>query len=199
MSNSVDARGLVCPQPVLATKRALEAIANGVVTIIVDNGIAKENIVKFATANKCITSINEQAGHFYITITKGGSSASVAQIPEASRLAMSESHVFLITQDILGHGSEELGAMLMKSFFVTMVEKEPLPQAVLFLNGGIKLTVTGSPILDHLHILAHRGVEVLSCGACLDYYHLKDQLAIGTVTNMYTIMDTVTTHKTITV
>ena len=200
MSIHVDARGLNCPQPVIATKRALDSIASGVVTTIVDNAVAKENVAKFAAANHCAISIAAEGQYFTLTITKGSALQTESdKQATVEKTAPSGNHVFLITRAIMGHGSDELGAVLMKSFFVTMVEKEPLPQAVLFLNGGVRLTVAGSPVLDHIRTLADQGVKILSCGTCLDYFQLKDQLAVGGITNMYTIMDLITDQKVITV
>lgn len=187
MSTNIDARGLVCPQPVIVTKKALESIVSGVVIITVDNRIAKENIIKFATAHGCGVSITEQDGDFSLKITK------VEQLSEPSitpqSVATSET-VYLITQDTLGHGNRELGAVLMKSFVYTLLEAKPVPKAILFMNAGILLTIEDSPVLPHLCKLADAGVEILSCGTCLDYYKVKDRLAVGTVTNMYTIVET---------
>lgn len=199
MSINVDARGLNCPQPVIATKRALDSIAAGTVTTIVDNAVAKENVAKFAAANHCVVTITEQGDHFILTITKGGSGRETGKSVESAPASDTGSHIFLITREMMGHGSDELGAVLMKSFFVTMVEKEPLPQAVLFLNGGVKLTLAGSPVIDHLRTLASKGVTIMSCGTCLDYFQEKDRLAIGGITNMYTIMDLITDNRTITI
>lgn len=199
MSINVDARGLNCPQPVIITKRALDSIKEGTVTAIVDNAVAKENVAKFATANHCSVTITEEGEHFILTITKGVTGKEITQSVEPTQKGSARNHVFLITQEIMGHGSDELGAVLMKSFFVTIVEKEPLPQAMLFLNGGVKLTLQDSPVMTHLQTLADRGVTILSCGTCLDYFQEKERLAIGGITNMYTIMDMITDYKTITI
>ena len=77
----------------------------------------------------------------------------------------------------------------MKGFTYTLLEVKPLPKAILFMNGGILLTIQNSPVLENLQKLEISGVEILSCGTCLDYYDVKDKLAIGTVTNMYTIVE----------
>lgn len=204
MSTEIDARGLACPQPVIATKKALDAIAGGVVTTIVDNQAAKENVMKFATASGCGVSVEEMGGHYRIRITKdapaGASGAAAtggcAAVPIVCQAAGET--VYLITQDTLGHGSADLGAMLIKSFFYTLLESEPLPRAVLFINSGVRLTTAGSPVLDHLTALAARGVTVLSCGTCLDFFTLKDKLAVGGVTNMYTIIAELAAGKAVT-
>ena len=187
MYTSIDARGLACPQPVIAVKKALESITSGVITITVDDTIAKENVLKFAAAHSCGVSVTELDGEFSLRITKG------EQLPEPSVAlysAITGDTVYLITQDALGHGNRELGAVLMKSFVYTLLETKPVPKAILFMNSGILLTIEGSPVLSHLRTLADAGVEILSCGTCLDYYAVKDQLAVGEVTNMYTIVET---------
>ena len=185
MSVEVDARGLSCPQPVIAAKKALDSMNDGVLTIIVDNAVAKENVVKFAAAASCGVSVEEQTGHYYIKITKG------APYPGREKGSPAAAHgqpVYLITQNTLGHGSPELGAILMKAFFTTLLETEPLPRAVLFINSGVKLTADDSAVLDQLNALACRGVVILSCGTCLDYFQLKPRLAVGEISNMFTIL-----------
>lgn len=199
MSTDIDARGLACPQPVIATKKALDAIVDGVVTTLVDNPAARENVVKFAAANGCGVSVEEQNGHYRIRITKGAPVASGHSGPASGPADRPAGEtVYLITKDTLGHGSDELGAILMKSFFYTVRESQPLPRAILLVNGGVRLAVAGSPVLDHLDALAAAGVTVLSCGTCLDYFGLKDRLVIGGVTNMYSILDQLAAGKAVT-
>lgn len=195
MSVNVDARGLACPQPVIATKKALDSIENGVVTTIVDNQVAKENVIKFATANNCGVHVEEQNGHYYIKITKGNQPPAV-QLPTQPQAAGDT--VFLLTQETLGHGSNELGAVLMKSFFFTLVEKDPAPRAVMLINSAVKLAAVGSPVLEHMQKLSAKGVAILACGTCLDYYGLKDKLAVGSVTNMYTIVEELSANQAVT-
>ncbi len=194
MSNEVDARGLTCPQPVIATKKALDAIGEGVITAIVDNAAARENVAKFAAANGCGVSVEEQDGVYRIRITKGAPLAGGDDKPAGK----TGDAVYLITRDTLGHGSDELGAILMKSFLYTLGEVEPLPRAILLINSGVKLAVEGSPVVQYLASFAENGVKVLSCGTCLDYFRLKDSLATGGVTNMYTILSELNAGKAIT-
>ncbi|MDR7868778.1 MAG: sulfurtransferase-like selenium metabolism protein YedF [Sporomusaceae bacterium] len=199
MSTEIDARGLACPQPLIATKKALDVIADGVVITLVDNAAAKENVVKFAAANGCGVSVEEQGGNYRICITKGAPVAAGHSGPAGGQAERPAGNtVYLITKDTLGHGSDELGAILTKSFFYTVRESQPLPNAILFINGGVRLAVAGSPVLDHLAALAAAGVTVLSCGTCLDYFGLKDRLAVGGVTNMYSILDQLAAGKAVT-
>jgi len=186
MSTNIDARGMICPEPLIATKKALEGIVSGIVSILVDNVIAKENVTKFATAHGCGVSITQQDSDFVLRITKETPTLglSVAQHPVAASDTM-----YIITQDTLGHGNRELGAVLMKGFIYTLLEIQPMPKALLFMNSGVLLTIGSSPLLPHLNQLVQDGVEILSCGTCLDYFAVKDKLAVGGVTNMYTIVE----------
>jgi len=180
----LDCRGLACPQPVIMTKKALDAEKTPI-NVVVDNSTAKENVSKFAAANGWGYRVEEQEdGLFHIHMIPPISSGIAAKGDEKKRLAP----VYLFTQDTLGHGSDELGKILIRSFFTALLEVDPKPKTLLFLNGGVKLTVQGSIVLPSLQKLEQQGVSVLSCGTCLDYYNLKEQLAVGSVTNMFTII-----------
>ncbi|MDI6900826.1 MAG: sulfurtransferase-like selenium metabolism protein YedF [Anaerosomatales bacterium] len=92
--------------------------------------------------------------------------------------------VVFVNSDRIGKGGEELGAKLMASFLYSLARAELRPDAVLFMNAGVRLTCAGSPALDDIALLAADGVTIASCGTCLDYYGLTDALAVGAVGNM---------------
>jgi len=188
MSTNIDAKGLACPGPVIATKKALESIEQGIVTILVDNEVAKENVVKFATAHGYGVSITKQAGDFTVRITKG-EAKEMQEETVPSLHSSSENIVYLITQNTLGHGNAELGTVLMKSFAYALLESTTMPKTIIFMNSGVLLTIKSSLVLEHLCKLAQGGVEILSCGTCLDYFEVQNELAIGGVTNMFTIVE----------
>jgi len=185
MKKQVDARGLACPQPVIITKKALEELEKGEVVTIVDNEIAKNNVVKLAKSMNCSVNIEKVNDEYHIDIIKG----EPVEMDEPLDTAETASDVYLITTDELGKGSRELGAVLMKSFMYSLSEQKQLPGSIIFINSGVRLTTEGSEVIDTLKILENKGVEILSCGTCLDYYNLKDKLLIGGVTNMYAIVE----------
>ena len=90
----------------------------------------------------------------------------------------------------MGNGDPRLGRILMKSFLYSLTQLEELPQTVLFFNGGVRMTTEGSESIEDLKALESQGVEILSCGTCLDFYGLKDKLLVGGITNMYVIAQT---------
>ncbi len=152
--------------------------------MVVDNLAAKENVMKFATANQCKVTVEEKDNLYSITITKGQ-----GVVADLTPKIVQNDSVYLITQSTLGQGNSELGAVLIKSFFYALLEKEPLPRTIMFINGGVFLTTENSSVLEHLVALNNKGVQILSCGACLDYYELKDKLVVGAITNMYSIIE----------
>lgn len=193
MFKEVDARGLVCPKPVIQTKKAIEEMGEGQITTIVDNEIAKENVTKYAKSLSLNYKVREVDGFYHIDIFKN----ELTSEPLPSAKTKLGEHVIVVGKDRLGEGNDELGGVLIKGFFYTLTEMEPLPKAILFLNSGIKLTTEGSPVLEHLRSLEVSGVQILSCGTCLDYYCAKDKLLVGGVTNMYTIVELMTKSKNV--
>ncbi len=97
--------------------------------------------------------------------------------------------VVVVASDCFGKGSEELGKNLMKTFMYSQSEADVRPQTMLFLNDGVMLTSKGSAVLEHLLALESAGTEIYTCGACLDYYKIQDALAVGKVTNMYSVVE----------
>ncbi|WIV12531.1 sulfurtransferase-like selenium metabolism protein YedF [Proteiniborus sp. MB09-C3] len=188
MKKEIDARNQACPKPVIMTKKALDETSEGVVTTIVDNEVAKENVSKLAKSLNFDYTVEKRENEYYIHITKG---AVAEEVEEANACVPNtfKDTVILFGNDKLGQGSEELGNILIKGYIYTLTESTPFPSTLLFLNGGVRLTVEGSPVLDDLKKLKSEGVEILSCGTCLDFYSLKEKLAVGEITNMYTIVE----------
>ena len=176
----IDARGLNCPQPVILTKKALEELGEGEILVVVDNTTARENVSRLAASLNHEKEITDKDGCFYIKIKKSGASESVNR---------SEDIVIVITADKLGRGEDALGTVLMKSYTYALTEAAPLPKTVVFINSGVKLVCEGSDALINVEKLEELGVEVISCGTCLDFYDLKDKLKAGIVGNMYTIIE----------
>lgn len=97
----------------------------------------------------------------------------------------------------MGEGSDELGTALMKSFIYALTELEELPETILLYNGGAYLSCEGSDSLEDLKSLEAQGVEIMTCGTCLNYYGIADRLAVGSVTNMYAIVEKMAEADTI--
>ncbi|MDX8335548.1 sulfurtransferase-like selenium metabolism protein YedF [Candidatus Cetobacterium colombiensis] len=180
----VNATGQTCPIPVIMTKNALKNITEGIVEVSIDNKISKENIEKFSKEMGFSSITREENGVFFVTITK---TIAVEEIVVDSK--NEDNVVFVISSDKMGEGDSTLGETLMKGFIYTLTEMEVLPKAILFYNRGVFLTASNEVTIKDLKILEERGVEILSCGACLNFYSLEGNLSVGSPTNMYNIID----------
>ena len=203
---TVDAMGDVCPIPVVKTKKALgEMTGAGEIEVLVDNETAVKNVTKMAKSSGA-SAQSEQLGEkkYRILITVGeeaaenaGKSNSGAKNSQSAQESTAEAGcrtclgtVVAVSSDRMGDGSDELGHILMKSFIFAVTQLDDLPDKMIFYNGGAKLTVEDSECLEDLKTLADQGVEIMTCGTCLDYYGIRDKLAVGGVTNMYSIVET---------
>ena len=185
MRIELDAKGLACPKPVINTKKKLDSIEQGIIEVTVDNEIAKENILKLAKSmNLEANVLKTEKDSICIEIIKGEN----VIIEEKLQGSLSDTCIF-ISSDKMGTGNDELGHVLMKGYIYTLTESKPYPKSILFVNSGIKLTTQNEATVENLKVLQDAGVEILSCGTCLDYYGLKEDLKVGTVTNMYTIVE----------
>ncbi len=181
----VDARGQACPKPVIMTKKELDNIEEGIVVTMVDNEVAKNNVSKLAKSLGYEYKVNNIDDGYAITIVKGEGEIEEVSTPKVK----TGDTVVVFSAKTMGKGTDELGEILIKSFVYTLTEATPYPATLIFYNSGVYLTCEGSPVLEDLKKLAEEGVEIISCGTCLDYYNIKDKLQVGEISNMYTIYD----------
>ena len=176
--------------PVVKTVKALETLtAPATVEIHVDNDIAVQNVKRLADSKGLPVRVETVAeNHFVIIMEADKITANEAPIPCIPR--PTSNTVVAITSDAMGHGSDDLGKQLMKGFIYALSRSEDLPKTILFYNGGAKLTTEGSLSLEDLKAIEEQGVQILTCGTCLNYYGLSEKLSVGSVTNMYTIVET---------
>ena len=184
----LDCKGQACPLPVVNAKKALAGMGEGALEVLVDNKTAMHNLENLGKSLKIETASQERGdAEFAVVFTKGAQVAD-AVCEECQPLVPAGSKVVVLSSEFMGSGDDELGATLMKAFVFALSQQDELPAAILAYNGGVHLTVEGSPVLDDLKKLAEAGVEIFSCGTCLNHFGIADKLAVGEVTNMYVIV-----------
>ena len=191
---TVNAIGDACPVPVVKTRKAMETIKGAeVVETLVDNEIAVENLKKMAgQMGYQVKDQKLEEGKYsvQIMVTEAEKTEKIqADICDCRPTAASDK-VVVIRSNVMGEGDSELGKVLIKGFIYALSQQEELPKTILFYNGGAYLTCEGSASLDDLKELEHRGVKILTCGTCLNFYGLSEKLKVGEVTNMYEIAET---------
>ena len=189
---TVNAMGDVCPVPLVKAKNAIAELAgSGKVEVLVDNEIAVQNLEKMAQQKGygfLVKEKKETEYHVEFTVSETEPAETeektVCLVPAAKKTKL-----VVLSADHMGEGAEELGKILMKSFLYALTQQDELPDTILFYNGGAKLTCEGSESLEDLKDLAARGVEILTCGTCLNFYGITEKLQVGSVTNMYDIVE----------
>ena len=193
----VNAIGDTCPIPVVKAKNAIKELGGaGVVEVLVDNEIAVQNLGKMAK-QKGYGFQSEKLGDAEykatLTVGEGADQQNVDDIAEVCAVPGHKKNVVVaINSAKMGVGHDELGGVLIKGFIFALTQLDELPSTILFYNGGATLTTEGSASLEDLKNLEAQGVEILTCGTCLNYYGLGDKLCVGEVTNMYTIVEKLT-------
>jgi selenium metabolism protein YedF len=185
----IDARGLSCPAPVLLVKAAIEEEKAARLTIIVDNKASKENVSLFLASKNFGISVSEKDGNFYITGEGDPGAAVDEKATEAASVHEDlEKIMVMAATDRMGHGDDELGRKLMISFIKTLNEMGPALWRLVFVNSGVKLTITDSEVLPELQALEKAGIKILVCGTCLTHFDLLDEKKVGETTNMLDIV-----------
>jgi len=190
-NRTIDARGLACPLPVVNAKKAAAEMKGGVLTVLVDNEIAVQNLQKFAV-QKGYAAEGKKLGEkeYSVDIIISGAAPAAEECTVCTPDARTKGMVVVLSANVMGTGDEKLGKALMKAFVFALTKQDALPETIVCYNTGAYLSCEGADTLEDLKLLEAEGVNILTCGTCLDFYGIKDKLAVGSVTNMYEIVET---------
>ena len=193
MEKIIDCKGMACPLPVVNAKKAAEELGSGdVLTVLVDNEIAVQNLTRFAEHKGFGVSAEKKGEKEYAVIMSisGGVAETVQEEEVACAMdTRRKGMLVVLSANVMGSGDPKLGTSLMKAFVFALTKQDQLPDTILCYNTGAYLTCEGADTLEDLKLLESEGVTILTCGTCLDFYGLKEKLAVGSVTNMYDIVE----------
>lgn len=182
---TLDCRAHQCPHPVVETRKLILSRPGEPLTVLVGDDTARQNVSRLAASQGYTVEASETEGGFALELTPDGAAEEKAEAP-----AVRGKTVIFVSSDEMGGGDPELGRVLLKNFVFTLTETDTPPDTLLFVNSGVRLTTEGSGVLEALDKLACQGVDIASCGLCLEFYGLKEKLAAGRVTNMLEIVET---------
>ena len=188
----IDVKGKQCPMPLIETKKALKETADSEsLKILIDNPASAKNVTHFLSDNG-IEFTEHKAGEV-IELVVNNKGKDLEDTDETAYCTGNspapENYVVLMAKDRIGEGSEELGEALAGAMINTLKSLDPLPDKILFMNSGINLVVSGSLVLENLKELEDKGVDLVVCGTCLDYFGKMDELKVGRVSNMLDILE----------
>jgi selenium metabolism protein YedF len=189
---TIDAKGKLCPIPLIMTKKALgELKENELLEVLMDNETSVKNVTRYLEEMGMKSSTEKKDSIYHVIVNKTGDfkeSVNPEEFCSIDENSLSE-FVIAFQKDKMGDGAEELGTILIKAFINTLPEMDTKPKKLIFLNSGIYLALKDSPVIDTLKKLEQSGIEIISCGTCLDYYKKKEELGVGIVSNMYVILE----------
>jgi len=189
---TIDARGQLCPAPLILTKRALnEAAKDDSFILIIDNQVAFANVSRYLKDNKTAFSVVENNSVWTFTITKNNTTATESKVesyyPNDIPHLRKGNFVVSIASDRIGDGDHELGSLLMINFIKAIRDLDVLPSKMTFYNRGVFLGRKNSPLYKELKDLEKMGVDLYLCGTCINHYSLSDEIDLGIVSNMFEI------------
>ena len=191
----VNAMGDQCPIPVVKTMKAIAAMTEaGTVEVHADYEVPVQNLSRFA-ADRGLPVSSEKIDDKHYVIRMEVSDPKAASAKEETPGCIPDlrgNTVIAIASDCMGSGDDKLGATLMKGFIYAVSQQEELPSAMLFYNSGAKLTAEGAVTVEDLKSLEAQGVEILTCGTCANFFGLEGKQAVGSITNMYVIVEKLT-------
>ncbi len=180
----LDLKGMTCPMPVVETKRLLESKDVREIEVVVDNSASSENVKRFLVSKGFTTATIKENDTYHVR----------GILDRKPNDASNETEKLLVYIDgeTMGRGNDELGKILIGAFLKTLKELETPPWRIIFINTGVKLVSQESEYIGILKEIMFSGAEILSCGTCLDFFKLKDKIAVGRISNMFEILSSFT-------
>ena len=193
--NTIDTRGQLCPMPIIMLKKHLNENKGKEFTILTDNDISRINLLSFMKDNG-LNPVCETIDDYWMIYTgasqdtsSGNLQLSLQRVSESQKSQVQKKHCIVIKSNKMGEGDAELGELLMKGYLNSMTEIDKVPETIIFYNSGVLLCTEISMVNSSLNKLLSKGANILICGACVDFYQLKNHISIGTITNMYKICE----------
>ncbi len=190
MAKTIDACGLTCPAPVLLVKDATDQTDGQDLIVLVDNESSLENVARFLGSRGYSVSDSQEGGVFRIEAECDHKSSDVIAETAGQRAEQVDGQkiLVLVASDCLGSGDDGLGGKLMISYLKTIKEMGTDLWQLIFVNSGVKLTISSSPVLKELQEYEKSGVIILACGTCLEHFDLTAHKKVGGTTNMLDIV-----------
>lgn len=184
------------------TKKAVDGGATNI-QVLVDNEGAVQNVTRFAEKEGYSVKVEKRGPDFMLILTKESGrpsderAAQAEIVCETGTWKVNRGQVLCVKSDTVGRGSDELGSILMKSLLSTLSENKEFPEKIIFLNSGVRLVCEGSDVIENLKSMESKGVEILACGTCLNYFDLSDRVRVGRVSNAFEILNSLLQAKSI--
>ena len=199
---TIDVKGKKCPEPLIITKRAIRGAKEGdSFVILLDNEVATCNLENFLQEMKIKSLRADEGATSTISFTIGAEPMKAPKISEFCEIPSNSNeskgdYVVVISSEGMGQdkdGSQTLGTILMRGYLNSLVEQDLLPTKIILYNSGVLLACNDSDTIDTMKRLSDIGVDIVLCGICIDYYDIKNKMAVGRISNMFEITQSTST------
>ena len=182
----VNCKGLICPMPLIETKKAIkESRVGDKLVVEVDNETSFNNLSHFLNDNGLSFDYKQDAFVYMLTFEVKEMVSKPNEISSVSKPMINKgNYIVVIDSNSMGYGSEDLGKILIKGFINTLDQLENLPLEIICYNSGVTLAIKGSDTAQSLKKLDNQGVKITLCGTCVDFFGIKEDIEVGTISNM---------------
>lgn len=187
----VNCKGLLCPMPLIETKKAIkESVIGDEIQVDVDNETSFNNVSHFLNDNGFVFKFTKEALVYHINFVVNNLRTNTEgfKINEEPKSNLGN-YIIVLDSDEMGSGDNDLGKLLLKGFINTIEQLDTLPKEIICYNSGVTLAIKGSDTANSLKKIEPKGVKIMLCGTCLDFYSLKDNIEVGSITNMLYIAE----------
>jgi selenium metabolism protein YedF len=188
----VDTRGKKCPAPIIETKKTLmESTKGEIFRVLTDNRTSYLNVSRFLADNKVKFVVTESSGVWTFEVNNETGISETTKVGEYCGTGADvppDGYAVAITSEFMGSGDDKLGSILIRSFIVGLSVMDELPSVIVFYNSGVKLASKDSSVIDILREIEAKGVEIILCGTCVDYFSLGNKIGVGSTGDMYQIL-----------
>lgn len=198
--NTIDTRGQLCPKPLIMTKQVLDTMTPGEeFEVLTDNDTSHQNLMSYLEALKAEPLSEKNDNIWTITATKPQNMRQDIEAEEYCEMPNTNmgNYAVVLKSQYMGQGDEELGKILIRGFINSLKEQEKLPSHIIMYNSGVLLATKDTDTAQSISALQNNGVTVIVCGTCVDFYHIKEKLGVGTISNMYHITTILTATEKI--
>jgi len=182
----INCKGLICPMPLIETKKALKESKIGDILVVeVDNETSFNNLSHFLKDNGLSFDYKQDASVYVLTFEVKEMVSKSNEMSSISKPIVNKgNYIVVIDSNSMGYGSEDLGKILIKGFINTLDQLDNLPSEIICYNSGVTLAIKGTDTSQSLKKLENQGVKITLCGTCVDFYGIKENIEVGTISNM---------------
>jgi len=187
----LDTKGLLCPQPLIMLKEAMLGLNKGEkIKVETDNETSLKNLLSYLKDQGVEPEVSNSGAVFTLLAIKPEKDLTASDPAIYCTTDISTDYVVSIKGERMGDGDPELGRVLMETFVNNLKLQEQLPSHVVLYNSGVKLAMKQSPVCSSLTELEELGTRIMLCGTCIDHYGLQYDIAVGMISNMVVITET---------